>query len=631
MTKYSISSDCFHSYVCRESHVFRMAPSDISEHTAPEPEDPCLVEEVYITLGDRFADPTSSSLFRLAFRISSKQCLSQLELKFFAVSPTTGELSAFQKEESLYEEEQRVNSESRKFYLRHYRFEGVVQGQNYKMDNLYVFTDIEKEDLPDPGFFAYSFSVKDLVVKGPFVFESKVVDYLEGREDHLEVVTFGDHDSQEQGTFTINALNAEDAVDLYLLLGDYAYETFDDNGEKGRLYFSEMEPILARQPVLMIAGNHEWFDEFAFFYSKMTFPGDPYLGDSFLFTDPDRDYSFTSDMIRSNLPKDVVERSSPHSYHLTIRDIFILSVNVDLLLSQEILFARYLARLNLLLESTTKMRHKIFTSHRPIYCSQVQLFVKDCLFNYYILQPLNALLMHFDFNLVLMAHLHHYERLIPLEDFRPAYLHLPESPRKSLLTRASANPLASLPPVSSTTIVSGSAGCAHLFIKFERLDIEYLIFQRQVTPGFVSLSFYTQRESPLVLARFIPSTFPANRVPMQVKGGVPAVFEYHSPLDWVLVSGLGPAEDSRSTEIVFLILAGFLVIAVLLVFLSRRRFQSPRKKKMERLRHMKSQYSTMSSIKPPSLMEDEGPGSQSLSLESLSRKPLESEGNLLPK
>ena len=239
--------------------------------------------------------------------------------------------------------------------------------------------------------------------------------------------------------------------------------------------------------------------------------------------------------------------------------------------------------------------------------------------------------MHFDFNLVLMAHLHHYERLIPLEDFRPAYLHLPESPRKSLLTRASANPLASLPPVSSTTIVSGSAGCAHLFIKFERLDIEYLIFQRQVTPGFVSLSFYTQRESPLVLARFIPSTFPANRVPMQVKGGVPAVFEYHSPLDWVLVSGLGPAEDSRSTEIVFLILAGFLVIAVLLVFLSRRRFQSPRKKKMERLRHMKSQYSTMSSIKPPSLMEDEGPGSQSLSLESLSRKPVESEGNLLPK
>ena len=617
MTKYKIPSKCHQNYICRESHYFRLKPEK------PKKNVPCQIDEIYITLGEKFINSDSPSLYRLSFRISSLDCLSKLKIKISEVSLESGDLKAFQQEESLYEEEQRLNVAKRDFYVRHYQFKGSVNGQFYEMDKLYVFTEFTQEQLPDPGFFAYKFQIEDSIIKGPFTFESKIFDYLEGTTENLEIISFGDHDAQEQGGITINALNVEDSVDLYLLLGDYAYEIYDDNGEKGREYFLEMEPILARQPILFIAGNHEWFDEYALFYSKMTFPGDPYLGKQFLFEGEQKDYSFGPDLIRKNLGIDLKERNSHHSYFVKIRDIFILSVNMDILLSQTVFFPKYIMRMHKILGHFSEFNHKIFTSHRPLYCSQVDLFSKDCIANSYVLSPLTDILNFHNFNLIVMAHIHHYERLIPLENFLPKYRQLPS---KSIFKQASQNMFKSSPIVPSTTVISGSAGCAHAFINFPAKDIEFLMFMKQKTPGFSSFSFYKENRNPFVLVRYISSSTHQSKIPVLLRAGVPSVFEFHTPLDSVRVRGALQFKRDSSGTLIYFFLLGFVILAIVLVYFSQRKFKSSGKKR----RIVKSKYSSMKMNFPDSIMEEKK-HSLSESDQTESTSNIQSESNLIPK
>lgn len=602
---YQISTDCHENYICRESNYFRLDTSAFSQQKNPNfKETKCIIDELYVTLGDQFANPSLPSLYRLGFRISSLACLESLKIKIFEVSPGTGSLSPFQQEESLYEEERRINDQKRKFYVRQYSFHGLVNGQTYSIDRLYVFTDLVEEELPDSGYFGYSFEIDGAVVKGPFIFESKVADYLNGKTQNLEIISFGDHDAQQFGSVTINALNSEDAMDLILLLGDYAYETYDDNGEKGRLYFNELEPVLASQPVLLIPGNHEWFDQFAFFYAKMSFPGDPYLGDAFLFTDVDKDYSFGPDLINSNMSQDLKDRDSHHSYHVLLRDIMIVAVNMEVVLQKSIYFAGFIDRLNGLFDKYNRMSHKIFASHRPLFCSQVKLFKKDCIANYFVLAPLVELLNHFEFNLFMMAHVHYYERMIPLQNFVPIYKTLTRSSQRSILSLASQNTFQNTQMVTSTAIISGSAGCDHYFMKNNIIDIEYLLFNKQKTPGFTSLSFYMSRDVPLVLVRFIPSSSHSNLIPITLRADVPGVFEHHSPLDSVIVLGISFELSRESKWLLYLLLVVTVLMMMGLFYLCRNKFRKSRTKHTERLR-LANNYDEVETNAQTSMMDDD--------------------------
>jgi hypothetical protein len=93
-------------------------------------------------------------------------------------------------------------------------------------------------------------------------------------------------------------------------------------------------------------------------------------------------------------------------------------------------------------------------------------------------------------------------------------------------------------------------------------------------------------------------------------------------LDSVIVTGLGLPKESKSTEIVFLFLAGLVFIALGLIYLSRLRYKSPRKKKIQDLNRMGGQYSTMNKYKSHSLMDEDEKLSQNQSIDSVSTKPL---------
>lgn len=605
MSPYRLSDDCFNDHICRESHYFRLEEPVFPQQTGSDSSNQvCEIDELYVTLGDKFLNKQSPSLYRLGFRVSSLDCLAGLEIKIFEVSAESGKLSRFQQEESLYEEERRIDDQKRQFYMRHYSFHGVFKGQAYDIDRFYVFTDLFEEQLPDPGYFGYSFEMNSIDIKGPFIFESKVTDYLYGRTENLEVISFGDHDLGKNGSVTVNELNSEDAVDLYLLLGDYAYDIHDENGEKGRLYFNEMEPTFASQPVLMIAGNHEYFDYFAFFYAKLTFPGDPYLGDAFLFTGPDKDYSFGPDLISENMQQDLNARDSGHSYHVIIRDIFILTVNMDLILSQNILFTGFIERLSRELEELSEFNHKLFVTHRPLYCSQVGLFTRDCIANNFFLEPLNELLNYHDFNLFMMAHVHCYERMIPLMKFTPIYKMLIERPQRSILSLAPQNTFRNTRVVTSVSVISGSAGSDHLFDHHDVTEIEYLMFTRQTTPGFNSLSFYTLNGVPLVLVRFIPSSSHPNLLPVTLRRDVPGVFEHHSPLDAVIVLGVSSELRQDSKLLLFLLCLTSVLILTGLLYFCRNRHKKSKKEQSQRIQ-LPNNYDEVNGNVRTSMMDDD--------------------------
>ena len=71
------------------------------------------------------------------------------------------------------------------------------------------------------------------MLAGPFFFESKVAD---NNLNNYRFVTFGDHDL-DVGIATLDRLKHE-KYDMIILLGDYAYDIEEDNGQKGDYYFS---------------------------------------------------------------------------------------------------------------------------------------------------------------------------------------------------------------------------------------------------------------------------------------------------------------------------------------------------------------------------------------------------------
>jgi predicted MPP superfamily phosphohydrolase len=566
--KKKLIKDCFNDYTCRESHVFRLDPAKYPKTDVKEFKDEeCEIDGLYITLGDKFVDSEKKDIYRLGFRISSLECLSKLKVNIYEISPKTGKFFDYEKERVYYDDDVDRENSKRKFYVRNFRFMGVVQGVFYDLDKYYAFTNLVKEDLPDLGYFAYSLQVGDVIVKGPFTFKSKIIDYVNNLTPNLEIIGFGDHEAKGEGMKTINFLDNEGGADILFLLGDYAYEIFDDNGEKGRKYFKSMENIMACQPTIMLAGNHEWFDEFAFFYSRVSYPGDPYLGDTYLFTDTKKDYLFNHETIRKNMRIDLRERDSHHFFHFNIKDIFVAIINMDVILSQDLHLPALINRMRNLFEKYDDANHKIFSSHRSLYCSQVNLYVKDCISNIFAMEPINDLLNYFNFNLILVAHLHHYERLVPLDHFRPKYHRLPTSHYNSILSLVSQNKFQDAQMVPSTVVVSGSAGCTHYFTPFHNTDIEYLAFQKQATSGFSSLSLYKSSDNHLALVRFIPSNIQLDTPLILLQENVPRVFKDQSPLDAVIVFGSkGLKSESRDIFYIMLVLGVLVGMAILHFF-----------------------------------------------------------------
>lgn len=82
---------------------------------------------------------------------------------------------------------------------------------------------------------------------------------------------FGDQDLTQNGTAVLKYLNDNRKVnqfDAMVFLGDYAYEFYQDNGQKGDNYISQFAPLSFSYPLVMTPGNHEDNINFTLFNEK---------------------------------------------------------------------------------------------------------------------------------------------------------------------------------------------------------------------------------------------------------------------------------------------------------------------------------------------------------------------------
>lgn len=161
------------------------------------------------------------------------------------------------------------------FFCQDYSFDGYNLNYTGFTDlsyaRVFCFVDVNEEHLVDKQKFTYEvlYMVDESTLKGPFKFKSDIFD---DSKDVHKVITYGDTDAYLRGMPTLERMKEEE-YDLLVLLGDYAYDIFDDNGQRGDDFFEKMEPILTKAPFVMTPGNHETVDDTLMLNSRFIMPG----------------------------------------------------------------------------------------------------------------------------------------------------------------------------------------------------------------------------------------------------------------------------------------------------------------------------------------------------------------------
>lgn len=67
--------------------------------------------------------------------------------------------------------------------------------------------------------------------------------------------------------------NADVTYDLYMHLGDFAYEIQDSIGKNGDKFFDLVSPAASAVPYIVVGGNHENIDSLQMFNYRFRMPG----------------------------------------------------------------------------------------------------------------------------------------------------------------------------------------------------------------------------------------------------------------------------------------------------------------------------------------------------------------------
>ena len=373
-------------------------------------ESDCLPSNIHITLGDYFSDSKSEIIYRVGFMQKNQNCQNEIKLKI------------------EFEDEKLNPKVFQPKKTRDYNFSGPAYHQTVEYHRSFKFFEIT--NLENNSKFKYSILSNDVVIKGPFNFETKILDK---EETNFNFKSFGDHDLVDEGKLIIDYLE-ETYYDILILLGDYSYDIENDNGEHGDKYFDYLEKILTKAPVIIVPGNHEALDNSRFLNSRFIFPGTKIVDDN-------------------------------NNFFFIIKDTLFLNFNLDYYQSN---INEQINMMNKLQEyfdigEKLKINHKILISHRPLLCSSYQKEVAglECQLSIYYNKEINDLILNNELDLIVSGHVHNYERLDRMDNYTPN--------------------------AGYTQIIAGTGGNSHWFENFEKYDINFLESQVQKIPGFLSL------------------------------------------------------------------------------------------------------------------------------------------------
>jgi len=284
---------------------------------------------------------------------------------------------------------------------------------------------------------AYTYELKygDIIV-GPYTFT--LPDPSPNSTEPMKFVIYADIDTQEKGNHTIDYLTQlvhkdRNAFTAQLLLGDVAYDIYNDLGLRGEYFFNTVQNFSAVWPMMFTPGNHEWYAN----YSLINF--------------------------RTRMP--LHNKTSNQYFSFNIGKIHFITANIDYFVENADATEKYnmLAWLRKDLEyanSTRDVRPWIVAmTHRAIYCSENSPDDKPwkrCYNFYNNYSDFEELWDSFKVDLVLQAHMHFWERMGPVSKNNSAPYY---SPSEDTGKHSIINPQA---PVYT---LDGSAGNNYFMVK----------------------------------------------------------------------------------------------------------------------------------------------------------------------
>ncbi|XP_043246191.1 acid phosphatase type 7-like [Amphibalanus amphitrite] len=250
------------------------------------------------------------------------------------------------------------------------------------------------------------------------------------------------------------ALGMYDAV---LHIGDFAYDLHDDDGKVGDEFLRMVEPMTARVPYMVTAGNHEKHLNFSEYKARFTMPGEA----------ENMFYKFEMG------PVQFVCISSEFYYYL--------EYGTHMAINQYSWLDAVLKEANRP-ESRALRPWLVVFGHRPMYCSNFD-DGNDCLSSADLLRVgipeqgipgVEPLLMEYGVDLALWGHVHAYERLWPVYG-------------SVVMNGTAEEPYTN--PGAPVHLISGSAGAAKHGSYPTETPREYSAY-RSIEYGFTRLTFH---------------------------------------------------------------------------------------------------------------------------------------------
>src|SRR3990167_447445 len=215
--------------------------------------------------------------------------------------------------------------------------------------------------------------------------------------DQLVLAMAADLDLSPEGTVTVDGWSNLPAsgYDMLMHVGDFAYDIQDLNGTLGDQFFEKMSASSARIPYMVAAGNHEDFMDGYMFDYRFRMPN--------------------TQVVPSTNPK-----SQQNNYFdFVFKGVYFVTMNFDYLLFYNPTgMAQAVAWLEdsmITASNNPNVQWKVFFTHRPIYCNDIQ-FAADCSVNMYLFKAIEDLLIKYGVQVVLNGHVHIYSRFYPFSN-----------------------------------------------------------------------------------------------------------------------------------------------------------------------------------------------------------------------
>lgn len=211
------------------------------------------------------------------------------------------------------------------------------------------------------------------------------------------------HENSKGKQTVKDMLAKKNDFDIFMHVGDFAYNIQDSNGKLGDQFFDTISPVISSKPYIITAGNHELLDQTRFFNYRFRMPGgNDGLNNSFSGHD-------STQQVRNNF------------YSFDLNGAHWTGINMDWYISVYQNPETRLAVLewidnDLRKAFSSKSKYKIVFTHRPIVCGESD--HNDCNGLQFYNKPLEDLFMKYKVDLVLQAHIHDYSRLYKIYDYK---------------------------------------------------------------------------------------------------------------------------------------------------------------------------------------------------------------------